>query len=55
MGRKKLPKDVRRSEPVYVLLRPKERRFLERLHKRLRKGCGTIIREAFLEKYGLTR
>ncbi len=48
--RPKLPVKERRSYPVYVLLRPREKRLLEKLAAG--KSRGAFLREAFLKLYG---
>jgi hypothetical protein len=51
MVRLKLPEAEKRSHAVYVLLRPREIRLLERLAKKEGKSRAAILRDAFLWVY----
>ena len=46
--RRKLPPAERRSAPVYVLLRPGERKVLERRARHERRSLSTVLRAALL-------
>lgn len=47
MVRPTLPEEERLSSPVYVLLRPRERRLLERIAAKKKMKLGAVLREAF--------
>lgn len=48
MVRLRLPKDVIRSQPVYVLLRRSEKRTVEKIARSEGKSRGAVLRDAFL-------
>lgn len=51
MVRPMLPKAERRSEPIYVLLRPNEKRILEAVARRKKLSRGAVLRQLFLGEY----
>jgi hypothetical protein len=51
MARPMLPVGQRRTEPIYVLLRPREKAVLKTLSDEEGKSLGAVVREAFLKRY----
>ncbi len=47
----KLPASERRSEPVYVLLRPREMKVLQTVAKKRGWSYGAVLRDLFLRKH----
>ena len=51
MVRLRLPPEEKRSEAVFVLLRPRERARLAEVAQRQKKSLGAVLRDAFLRKH----
>jgi len=51
MVRPKLPTLERLSKPIYVLLQPSEKRFVERKARAQKKSRGAVLRDAFRHIY----
>ncbi|KKL86802.1 hypothetical protein LCGC14_1941070 [marine sediment metagenome] len=52
MVRPKLSAAEKRSHPIFVLLRPRERRAVEKIARVEQKSKGAVLRDAFLEVHG---
>lgn len=51
MVRLRLPPEEKRSEVIYVLLRPAERRVLQEVAEQEGQSLGAMLRQVFLREY----